>query len=71
MNLTTIFFVEFKKPDTVTYILNNCTYMENKNRQKTMCTFISLETQDVIRKEHERRLCTGNVLCLALGASSV
>lgn len=41
MTLTTIFFVEFKRPDTVTYILNNCTYMEKKNKQKAMCTFRS------------------------------
>lgn len=41
MNLTAIFFVELKKPDTVTYILNNYTYMENKNRQKAMCVFRS------------------------------
>lgn len=41
MTLTTIFFVEFKRPDTVTYILNNCTYMEKKNKQKAMCAFRS------------------------------
>ena len=50
--------------------------MEKKNKQKAMCAFRSqnydnLETQDVIRKEDERRLCTANVLCLDLRASSV
>ena len=65
--------VEFKKPDTKTYIL--CDEEKKVKKQSTLSEFrimVIPGTQDVIRKEHERRFWgTGNIRLLYLEASSV